>query len=238
MDWVTYFERNRARRMDIPWERGIDVDARLREPLIRSLQRYQVGEQGDGAHLKASSAAEGDPSYAAAIDLFVQEEQAHARLLAELLRGMGAPLLRRHWSDVCFTLLRRAAGLRVELLTLLVAELIAKRYYRALHDGVSAPALKTAFAQILRDELGHVAFHCDYLQRRFAGLPDPARRAIRLIWRMVFRAACLVVMFDHRAALREVGVAPGDFWRDCGEIFDEAAARIFGAAPAIEEPIA
>jgi hypothetical protein len=229
MNWVAYFERNRSRRMAIPWERGIAVEPQLREPLIYSLQRYQVGEQGDGAHLKAGAAATGDQEYAAAIALFVQEEQEHARLLAQLLQGMGAPLLRRHWSDICFTILRRTAGLHMELLVLMVAEMIAKRYYRALHEGTDDPVLKTAFAQILRDEQGHVAFHCDELHRTFNALPTPARRAIRLGWRLIFRATCLVVMYDHRAVLRAVHVAPAAFWRDCGQIFDETAARIFSA---------
>ena len=238
MDWVTYFEQNRARRMDIPWERGIAVEPHLREPLIRSLQRYQVGEQGDGMHLKAAVAATSDPAYAAAIALFVQEEQEHARLLARLLQGMDARLLRRHWSDTCFTLLRRLAGLRVELMVLMVAEMIAKRYYRALYEGTDDPVLKTAFAQILRDEFGHVAFHCDYLQRDFAALPAPARTIVQRLWRLVFRAACVVVIYDHRSVLRAVRVVPGAFWRDCGQIFDEVVARIFGAPAAIEEPLA
>ena len=151
---------------------------------------------------------------------------------------MGARLLRRHWSDTSFTLLRRLAGLRVELVVLMVAEMIAKRYYRALYEGTDDPVLKTTFAQILRDEFGHVAFHCDYLQRDFAALPAPARTIVQLTWRLIFRAACLVVIYDHRSVLWAVRVAPGAFWRDCGQIFDEVVARIFGAPAAIEEPLA
>lgn len=235
MDWGSYFERNRIRRMAIPWERGIAIEPQLREPLIRSLQRYQVGEQGEGVHLKAGAVATGDPAYAAAIGLFVQEEQEHARLLAELLRGLDAPLLRQHWSDGCFSFLRHLAGFHLELLVLLVAEMVAKRYYRALHEGIADPVLKTAFAQILHDELGHIAFHCDYLQRRFAGLPTLVRQAIRLSWRLIFRATCLVVIVDHRAVLRAVAVAPAAFWRDCGQIFDETADRIFASARVITD---
>lgn len=234
MDWKTYFEHNRASRMPIPWDRRIMVEPHLREPLIRSLQRFQVGEQGDGAHLR-KAAATGDPAYAAAIALFVEEEQEHARLLARLLRGMDGPLLERHWSDICFIFLRRLSGLHQELLVLLTAELIAKRYYRALYEGTNDAVLKAAFAQILRDEVGHVAFHCDYLQRAFAPLPLLARLLIRLAWRLLFQAACLIVMYDHRGVLRAVHVSPGAFLRDCGLIFDEAAAHIFDAVPALDE---
>lgn len=235
MEWTAYFERNCASRLTIPWEREILVEPQLRAPLIRSLQRFQVGEQGDGLHLRTAAAATGDADYAYAVALFVAEEQEHARLLARLLRGMGGTLLRRHWSDICFVALRRLSGLHLELMVLLVAEMIAKRYYRALHEGTADPVLKTAFAQILHDEVGHVAFHCDYLRRAFAALPPPLRLLIRAGWRLLFWVVCLVVLYDHRAVLRAVGVAPGAFLRDCGLIFDETAAAIFEGRLTLDE---
>src|SRR5207253_3603965 len=119
-----------ANRMSIPWEHSVVIEQHLRGPLVRSLQRFQVGEQGDGIHLKRNATATGDPAYAETISLFIDEEQEHARLLAQLLRGMGAPLLGWHWSDACFVCVRRLSGLRLELMVLLAAELISKRYYR------------------------------------------------------------------------------------------------------------
>jgi hypothetical protein len=235
-DWLSYFERNRARRTLIPWEWGIAVETHLRDPLIRSLQRFQVGEQGDGRHLRTGAAATGDPAYVAAMALFVKEEQEHARLLARLIEGLGGRLLRWHWSDVCFVALRRVAGLRLELMVLLIAEMIAKAYYRAMYDGTRDAVLRMAFAQILCDEVGHVAFHCDYLNRAFAPLAPPARRLARGAWRLMYRIVCLVVTIDHRRVLRAVRVSPGAFWRDCGRIFDDAAARIFNPNPAFEQP--
>ncbi len=235
-DWLSYFERNRARRMLIPWECGIAVEPHLRDPLIRSLQRFQVGEQGDGRYLRRGAAATGDPAYAAAMALFVEEEQEHARLLTRLIEGLGGQLLRWHWSDVCFVILRRLAGLRLELMVLLSAELIAKAYYRALYNGTRDAVLRMAFAQILCDEVGHVAFHCDTLNRAFAPLAPPARRLARGIWRLMFGIICLVVTIDHRPVLRAVRVPASTFWRDCGRIFDDAAARIFNPDPAVEQP--
>jgi hypothetical protein len=236
MDWLAYFERNRASRMEIPWERGIAVEPDLRVALIHSLRRFQVGEQGDGNHLKRGAAATGDPAYVATIALFIQEEQEHARLLARLLQGMDAQLLRKHWSDTCFIILRRLASLHLELLVLLIAELIAKRYYRALYEGIDDLVLKAAFAQILHDENGHVAFHCDYLRQAFSPLPAPVRFLICINWRLLFRGVCAIVMLDHRTVLRATHVSFGAFWRDCGSLFDEAAACIFATAPAISMP--
>src|SRR5438552_15167609 len=134
MDWVQYFTQNRKHRMYIPWERGVTVDPGLRASLVKSLQRFQVGERGDGAHLKRVAASTGDSAYTQAIELFVQEEQEHAELMARLLRGLGAPLLQSHWSDNCFRVFCLLSNVHVELTVLLVAEIVARRYFRVLYD--------------------------------------------------------------------------------------------------------
>src|SRR5215831_5545739 len=140
--WLNYFEYNRDHRDEIPWERPIELEPQLRAPLARSLQRFQVGESGEGRHLRRQAAKRADPTYQAAIDLFIKEEQEHARLIAGILRKLGAPLLERHWSDGCFILLRRLFGLHHELLVLLMPEIIAKRYFRALRDGFADPVIR------------------------------------------------------------------------------------------------
>jgi hypothetical protein len=230
-NWLNYFKSNRIHRREIPWEREINVQPRLLRPLIRSLQRFQVGESGEGHHLRRQAVKSGDADYQAAIDLFIKEEQEHARLMAEVLKKLNAPLLGHHWSDGCFILLRRLFGLHHELLVLLIPEMIAKRYFRALCDGFADPTLQAVCGQILYDEEGHLAFHVDYLQRTFASHSLVARVLLRACWRVVFRAACLVVIVDHRAVLQGAGVSAATFWWDCGLIFDEVAAGIFSCAP-------
>jgi len=229
--WFEYFKFNAANRSEIPWETSIEIEPNLRNPLIRSLQRFQVGESGEGKHLRKQAASTNDPIYEATIDLFIKEEQEHARLMAEILKRLDAPLLKSHWSDFCFIMLRRLFGLHQELLVLLVPEIIAKRYFRALRDGVENKLLKAVFAQILHDEEGHLAFHIDYLQCAFASLSLTKRILARVLWRIIFRAACIVVILDHSAVLRAARVSPQEFWWDCGLIFDEVAANIFSCAP-------
>src|SRR6266478_409102 len=169
-NWLNYFKSNRIQRQDIPSDHEINIEPNLRGPLIRSLQRFQVGESGEGHHLRRQAARTGDPAYQTAIDLFIKEEQEHARLMACILRKLNAPLLARHWSDGCFVLLRGLFGLHHELLVLLIPEMIAKRYFRALQDGFPDPILRGVFSQILHDEEGHLAFHIDFLQSAFASL--------------------------------------------------------------------
>jgi hypothetical protein len=227
MSWYDYFVKNASTVEEIPWEAGINVEPHLRPQLIRSLQRFQVGEQGDGKHLIMGARRTGDVEYAATIRLFINEEQHHAQLLAQLLTGMGGSLLRWHWSDSCFVLLRRMLGLRVELLVLLSAEMIAKRYYRALYEGTDDPVLRATFSKILSDELGHIAFHSDYLQRAFSSLGPRARLSIWWLWGVFFATVCSVVAHDHRGVLRAVGVSRPEFRQDCALIFEESALQIF-----------
>src|SRR5260221_98946 len=170
MNWLDYFRHNRDHRMHIPWEQGIQIEAHLREPLIRSLQRFKVGESGEGIHLRKRAATAGNCDYEATIDLFINEEQEHARLMGCVLKRLNAPLLSKHWSDSCFVALRHFFGLHGTLLVLLMPEMIAKCYFLALREGTSDPVLNLIFEQIFRDELGHLAFHADYLNRACSGL--------------------------------------------------------------------
>jgi hypothetical protein len=227
MDWVLYFSHNAAHRLPIPWEQGVQVEPALRAPLLRSLQRFQLGESGDGAHLKRVAAATGDRAYMVAVDLFVREEQEHAALMARVLAGLQAPLLDRHWSDGWFRLFCRMSGLHLELLVLLVAELIAKRYFRVVREGSRDPVLRAVCAQILHDEEAHIAFHCDMLQPVVATWPAGVRWAVRAGWQLFFRGVTLVILVDHRQLLRAARISPAAFWRDGGRLFDAAAARIF-----------
>jgi hypothetical protein len=228
--WLNYFQHNRTHRLPVAWEQEVRVEPHLREPMIRSLQKFQIGESGEGRRLRGHAAKTGDPIYAETIGLFIKEEQEHARLMAEILKRLHAPLLTGDWTDHCFMFMRRWFGLHQELLVLLLPEMIAKRYFLALRDGTQDPVLRTVFEQILRDEDGHVAFHVEYLRRAFERLSFSQRIAAQVLWRFLFRGACVVVMLDHRAVLSACGVRPAAFWRDCGRIFDETAAGIFSPA--------
>ena len=225
--WLDYFEWNRKHRDTIPWESGVQVESHLREPLIRSLQKFQIGESGEGRKLRRHATETGDKTYATAIELFVKEEQEHARLMADILKRLDAPLLTSDWTDHCFVALRHLFGMHQELFILLLPEMIAKRYFRVLHDGTTDQVVRAVCAQILRDEDGHVAFHVEYLRQAFAEMSFSRRIAVQILWRIAFRVTCLVVLLDHRAVIRACGLNLDGFWRDCGKIFDEAAAGIF-----------
>ncbi|MGW0081142.1 ferritin-like domain-containing protein [Streptomyces sp. NPDC003393] len=211
--WVRRFEDERDRRRaqgDPDWNRG----ATLHPAVWASVQRFQVGEDGDGANLVAKADEAGDGDYARAVRLFVAEEQNHARLLARLLAAGGTPTLTGHWSDTVFVRLRRLMGLRLELLVLLIAEVVALRYYRALRDGTTDALTSDVAGRILADEERHVPFHCERLHVSLVSLPRPLRRPVMLLWRLLLSAVCLVVVADHGRALRRLGVGRLRFLTD------------------------
>ena len=238
MNWLDYFKSNAVNRAQVPWHLGLEIPDFIRPAFVRSLQKFQIGESGDGNNLRRQAATTCDPGYEATIDLFIKEEQEHARLMARVLTGLGAPLIKRDWSDACFVLLRRLFGLNHELLVLLIPEIIAKRYFRALHDGIPDPVVRAVCHQILHDEEGHVAFHIDTLQRAIRETGLLRRAATRVAWKSLFRLGCLVVMLDHGKILKRCGVSRIQFWWDAGLLFDEAAAGIFrwSSSPLLTRP--
>jgi hypothetical protein len=223
-DFETEAERRRLRD-DPPWDRG----ATVHPDVARSIQRFQVGEAGDGANLIAK--ANGDNSYLAAVRLFVAEEQNHARMLGELLRAAGVPTIASHWSDTVFVWLRRALGLRLELMVLLIAEVVALRYYRTLRDGTRDPLVTRVASLILADEERHVPFHCHRLRIGFATLGRTTRALVFGAWRLLLLGVTVTVAVDHGRALRRLGVGRLVFVADVLTTFEAALARIRGEAP-------
>ncbi|SIN32817.1 hypothetical protein SAMN04489832_5445 [Micromonospora cremea] len=217
-EWVRRFAANAERRRldgDPAWGTARSLD----RALIRSLQRFQAGEDGDGASLIRKSDLAGDPHYLAAIRLFVVEEQNHARLLEHLLLSAGASTIDGHWSDRVFVAVRRALGLRLELMTLMVAEVVALRYYRAVRDGTANPLVTDVGRRILADEQAHVPFHAQRLGEGFAGLGRSARATVAAGWWALLLGAACVVAFGHGSALRLLGVGRLRFIAETAALF-------------------
>ncbi|GAA1284131.1 hypothetical protein Psi02_34100 [Planotetraspora silvatica] len=205
-NWLRDFEGAALLRRtwgDPDWGQG----AQLSPPLVRSLQRFQVGEDGDGGGLMGKADLAADPVYADAVRLFVAEEREHARLLGRLLVAAGAATIAGHWTDAVFVRLRRLLGLRTELMVLMLAEVVALGYYRAVHDGVRDPLSTEVAGRILADELRHVPFHCDRLRRSFQEFSRLSRAAASVLWWLSLAGVVTVVVLDHGHALRAVGVS-------------------------------
>ncbi|MBC8136180.1 MAG: ferritin-like domain-containing protein [Fibrella sp.] len=236
-NWRTYYERNRTERSLLPWHgeavwERVDLPEPIRTALLASLARFEVGESGEGKRLKAGALTTNDPEYCRAIEMFLNEEHDHAAWLGKLIDALGGEHLHGHWSDGAFVFLRHMGGLQTELLLLLAVEMIAQAYYPALRDGVPNDFCRKVFARICDDEDAHVAFHVEFLRKRFARQWWIESVTTRVLWYGLFRAACIVVMLDHAPILRAVGVSSGAFWQRTGAIFRHTSAEIWNVAPA------
>lgn len=226
-EWHAHFERNRANLLPIPWHRGADIDAAERAAIARSIRAFQLGESSDGAHLLRYARDDGerrsDPLYFAVTRLFIAEEQRHAADLGRFMAANGIALARSEWTDCVFRTLRNAlATLEGAIGVLVTAEIVAKVYYRALHDATRSRVLRRICRQILCDERAHVAFQTQQLARLRSGRGSGALALTHALQRVLFAGAIVVVWGSHRRTLRRgrfpfarfVSVAWGTFRQD------------------------
>jgi hypothetical protein len=171
--------------------------------LASTVARLQAGETGEGRIVnEIRKRGIGDADYQQAIALFVAEEGRHARILGRALEGLGGEPHRDHWTARYFTVGRRVLGPRTKIVVLLAAEVIATTFYDAMERALPEGPLRTAFAQIQRDEMAHLEFHTDF----FASQDAAGRAAFRAAWWPIASVCCAVVLGDHAATLGALGI--------------------------------
>ena len=234
-DWLAYFRQNQLDRRGISWHEGIHLDPGLCATLARSLARFQLGESSNGTRLLAAarqlSEKTGDPFYPRTVALFIAEEQEHSRLLARVLQQMQAPLLPRHWTDSLFRRCRHLLGFYEEIAVLLMAEIIALKYYGVIRQRCRAPVLEIVCEQILADEKFHVRFHCERLHQVIAPRFWLIRAGCWAMLSAMFAGASTVVAWDHRRAFAALGSSSAEFLRDSWLNFFAARKAIFDGTP-------
>ena len=89
--WLRYYQNNPPNWTDPEWHVPSSLDPKTKRALALSLSHFQLGESGGGNFLfaKARKQAPDDAAYHEALELFVAEEQAHARLLEQLVHYFG-----------------------------------------------------------------------------------------------------------------------------------------------------
>jgi rubrerythrin len=235
-DWLEHFQTNPIRHQEmeatVDWDAPITMDEATQRAFIRSFQRFELGENGDGKRLLAKAALAGDPTYLAALELLVKEEQKHSALFRRGLDHLHAPILQAHWSDAAFVSLRRMLGLRTELALFLIVETVAMDYFEALADQAPDPVLRAIGRRIANDERDHIRFQIDRLRQGFETAPGWHRRVLGAAWTVIAAGAATVVVLDHRAALRACGLEPVAYWRNAITSFRTAARSVLVTAEA------
>jgi hypothetical protein len=217
-EWVAYFRVNAARRRPVPWEAGVGATADELAVVLWSMRAWQLGETSDGRHLLSAArryaAAEGDPAFVTAVELFIAEEQGHGRDLGRFLDLAGVPRATADWGDGLFRRLRYALPLmEVWATPVVMVEAHAVVYYAAVRRATRSAVLRAVCEQILADEGPHLRFQCERLavlhRRRWRW----ARALTMGCHRLLFAAITLAVWAGHRRALRAGGLTFGRFWR-------------------------
>jgi hypothetical protein len=190
-----------------------------RQLVARSIAMFQLGEQSDGTGLLRAAyrfaAAHGDELLPRITELFIREQQRHARLLREFMEQHGIRARCRHWTDAIFRRLRRLAGFELYLHVLITAELIGNVYYHALESVTGCQRLKVLCRTLIADELAHVGYESELILELRARRPAALRALIRLAHRALFCSAACAVWISHRPVLQRAGHTAAGFLRTC-----------------------
>ena len=229
--WIHHFEINTRLNdhLELP-DVPCTLPESVRGPLAASIATFQLGESGTGSRLRryAREVAplENFRGYQRAIDLFIAEEQSHSQLLARVVGHLGGTLLTKQWTNSVFRRLRFLVNLEFAVQVLLTAELIAEVYYGTLYLRADDPVVHRMSQKILRDEMKHLAFQREFLSERVATFSPIGRWLWRCQFQAIHAVTARVVAWDHRLALRALGVNPADFRRRCLHAWERFQSRL------------
>jgi len=222
--WIARFSLRSMTALYVSHLTAVQLTAEEIATITKSIQQFQLGEGSKGERLlnrgKKYGRAVHDPFFAAALDLFIKEEQQHSRYLEAFMQSQGIAAVGRHWVDTVFRKLRGLAGLELSLTVLVTAEFIAVPYYRALRDATASPVLKTICKRILDDEATHLRYQASMMARLTAKRGRMFDRVRHELHRFFLFGTMAVVWFEHRAVFEAAGY---DFRRFVHETFFEFA---------------
>ena len=210
--WVDFFLARSDRPLP-PWPDETGTEA-IPASVARSLAIFQLGESGGGTIIeqaRSSRIVEIDVTYAAAMALFVREENRHAEVLAMCVRILGGELIKENWTARLFVWSRRLIGLRLKVVVLLAAEVVGICYYHLLGRRIANASIRNWLGELVEDEKSHLAFHCQFLRSQVTN--RRRRWMFKLTWRATMLAAAVAVLIDHRRAIRDVGLEMRVVWR-------------------------
>jgi hypothetical protein len=219
--WLTHFRHNRDGRPEPAWDAPITLAPHVVQRLVRSLEQFHLGDGGGPASLIAWNAEtfrSRSDATRELVDLWFEEEKEHSRLLCGAVRRFGGQPISGHWSFTVFCGVRRRFGVDFELTVLLLTEIISTVYYQLLHRHGDDPALRSMCRLILRDEVGHVAFHRDRLARQASRGAASFGRLWEIQFRSLGLAAATMLWVNHAPGLKALGASRSEFY---GEVWRE-----------------
>jgi hypothetical protein len=224
-EWCDYFESNKQNLLPIPWDRFAYNPSELLS-VAPSIREFQKGESSEGHCLMAAArsfAKElGDPQFITATQLFIAEEQRHARELGKFLKLASIPLATRNGTDTAFRFLRRLGGLEIAVGVLVTAELIAQVYYPALKEASSNKILRSICTQIIQDEEQHIHFQTARLALLRQHRSKFYLKFAQWIHHVLFFATLLIVWRNHKTVFKLAKFTFRSYWQSCWHYFERA----------------
>ena len=216
-EWIEHFQQNATRRrVDFSLTPSI-TQAEL-DPILHSLQAWQLGETSDGFHLlKAATLYASrieDAHYVEAVRLFIKEEQKHGNNLGKYLDTIGKPRIGFNWGDELFRTIRYFnTNMEIWTLAVISVESTAQLFYQAIKDASGCPLLRQICTDILVDEAFHIHFQAERLRIIFHGKKPFGQYLISKIYPLFFMMTAAVVWFAHRKAFKAGGLNFRNFIR-------------------------
>ena len=210
-DIKTYFQANRSQRAALPWDASQPLTPAELLAVRSSLQTFQRGEGTGGDHLMDLARQYGVPDYAAAMQLFIEEEEGHAAMLGRFMDQQNIAQLQTHWLHEVFRTLGRPLGLEHMVRVILTAEVVAAVYYRALAEATHSDLLRQICRRILHDEEMHLAFHCVAIRQWSFGRSRVGVWLWRQFYRGLMTGTALVVFTASWRTFRAGGYGVGRF---------------------------
>ncbi len=216
-EWRDYFIANGAELGEIRWN-DVAITPEERADIGESLAAWALGESSDGAHLRAAARRygedAGDTDFAAAIDLFIAEEQRHGATLGAYLDHVGVPRKTTDWGDTLFRACRYwLPNMETWTTPVVMVETHALVFYNAIRRATKCPVLQQICKQILADEIPHLRFQCERLAQLLRDRPRWLYVLTMLMHRIFFTGITLAIWAAHRRALRAGGCHFGKYWR-------------------------
>ena len=128
------------------------------------------------------------------------------------MKRFGGDSIEGHWSFSVFCNVRKYLGVKFELYALLLTEITSNNYYKLLRKYAPDEVIKGMCDLIIRDETGHINFHCDRIASRMDG-----NYQLGALWsvRMHVLAflAGTMLWINHRRAVVNLGATTLEFYR-------------------------
>lgn len=214
--WLCHFSSNFDHLNHIRFEDDL-ITSEEKNLITKSIQQFQRGENSEGKYLIKFAKESSLEDYHETIVHFIREEQRHAMILGKWMKLHHIPLIKHHWVDSVFRNIRRFSGIRNSVNTLMIAEIIAAVYYRALRDCSHSKTLKAICTQILIDESIHLQFQTYSLSRLRRNSQFHQLRQ-NLFLKFLLAGTVIIVWKEHKKVLKEGGYNFRTFNRECYEI--------------------